>query len=138
MDFPATASATRQASARQLVEHLAEVGEGLPLVVGGDLNTTPDSDEVRLLTGRTAPARPGFVLRDAWDAAEPGDAGHTWSADNPWAAPLLLPSRRIDYLFTSPPGRHGVGHVTSARVHRSPVDGVVPSDHHPVVATLRY
>jgi endonuclease/exonuclease/phosphatase family metal-dependent hydrolase len=139
-DWPIHASATRQASARQLVEFVrAMAGGSAPLLIGGDLNATPDSDEVRSLTGRRVTPAPGFALRDAWEAAEHLQAGNTWAADNPWAAPALLPSRRIDYLLVGPPGPGGVGHVTACRLDGSePVAGIVPSDHYAVTATVRY
>jgi endonuclease/exonuclease/phosphatase family metal-dependent hydrolase len=106
--------------------------------VAGDLNAPPDSDEVRMLTGRTAPARPGFVLFDAWEAAG-GGSGATWARTNPWAASSLLPDRRIDYVFVGWPRRGGRGSVVRAWLAGTDaISGVVPSDHYAVVADLRY
>ena len=65
--------------------------------------------------------------------------GSTWSRSNPWAAPALLPTRRIDYLFVGWPRRGGVGSVVSAElIGTDPVDGVVASDHYGLLATVRY
>ncbi len=142
LDWPPHASAARQHALR----HLAAVIDAdvratkVPLVVGGDFNASPDSDEVRMLVGMREVAHPGFVLFDAWAVAPGGlDAGATWSRSNPWAAPNLLPDRRIDYLFTGWPRRGGAGSAVAAGLAGvDPVDGLVPSDHYAVVADLRY
>ena len=100
----------------------------------------PDSDEIRMLVGLREPARPGFVLFDAWDAAVDGaGTGTTWSRSNPWAGPTLFPDRRIDYIFTGWPRRGGVGSVvTAGRAGIEPISGVVASDHYAVYADIRY
>jgi len=52
---------------------------------------------------------------------------------------MLLPARRIDYLFTGWPRRGGVGSATSAElIGTKPVDGIVASDHFGVLAVVRY
>jgi endonuclease/exonuclease/phosphatase family metal-dependent hydrolase len=140
LDWPPQASLARQHAVRGMVERLVEQrqAERSPLVVGGDFNAAPDSDEVRMLTGRRETAAEGFVLFDAWELAGEGP-GATWSNANPWAAPALQPSRRIDYVFTAWPGRGGRGHVVAARLAGTePVDGIIPSDHYGVVADIRY
>ncbi|MEC8069839.1 MAG: endonuclease/exonuclease/phosphatase family protein [Actinomycetota bacterium] len=55
----------------------------LPPVLVGDLNAVPDSDEIRRLTGRSAPAVPGLVFSDCWEHVGTGD-GATYSASNPY------------------------------------------------------
>jgi endonuclease/exonuclease/phosphatase family metal-dependent hydrolase len=40
--------------------------DGPPVLLGGDLNAVPDSDEIRLITGRSAPPVPGLVFNDCW------------------------------------------------------------------------
>jgi endonuclease/exonuclease/phosphatase family metal-dependent hydrolase len=139
LDWPLHASAVRQASVRHLVSFVLEVaGPAFPTIVGGDFNAPPDSDELRMLTGRSDTAAPGFVLFDAWEMAGDGP-GHTWARGNPWAAPVLLPDRRIDYLLVGRPRRGGAGHVVRCAVAGTePMKGVVPSDHYAVVADLRY
>jgi endonuclease/exonuclease/phosphatase family metal-dependent hydrolase len=139
LDWPPHASAVRQASVRHLVSFVDEVaGPAFPTVICGDFNAPPDSDELRMLTGRTDPAAPGFALFDAWEMAGDGH-GHTWARTNPWAAPALLPDKRIDYILVGRPRRGGAGHVVAcATAGAEPVGGVVPSDHYAVVADLRY
>ncbi len=57
------------------------------MVLCATLNATPESDEVRALTGKAAAAVKDFVLVDAWEAAGEGD-GCTWSMGNPVRAHL--------------------------------------------------
>jgi endonuclease/exonuclease/phosphatase family metal-dependent hydrolase len=131
-------SATRCEQVRALVKFLAQrEREDYPVVVVGDLNAEPDSDEVRLLCGhKTAPATAGFVLVDAWRYA-PSDADPwTWDRANPHVLSTMEPSARIDYVLVGPPhGRRG--HVRSVRrIGAAPVAGVWPSDHAGVLAEL--
>lgn len=141
LDWPPYASAARQHALNYLVKVIAEDTESTraPLIVGGDFNASPDSDEIRMLVGRKAVPRAGFVLYDAWDYADEGSPGTTWSRTNPWAAPSLLPNQRIDYVFAGRPKRGGVGSVVHARTAgEAPKTGIIASDHYAVVADLRY
>jgi endonuclease/exonuclease/phosphatase family metal-dependent hydrolase len=81
-----------------------------PLLVGGDFNSTPES-EVQ------AEARHGG-LRDAWLECGRGD-GYTYPADRP--------TKRIDYLYLT-----GRATCTSASVLETTV-----SDHRPLLVTVR-
>ncbi|MEU9433947.1 endonuclease/exonuclease/phosphatase family protein [Streptomyces sp. NPDC048252] len=134
------ASAVRRAQVTALAELVARHRGGTPFppVVTGDFNAWPDSDEVRLFGGtRTASAVPGQVLYDAWDYADPTAPAATWSPENPYAARVLEPAVRIDYIHVGPPGPVGEGHVRHIRrAGHGPVDGVWPSDHAAVVADL--
>lgn len=133
-------SAQRQEQVRTLGAFVRQTaGHEAPAVVAGDFNAPPDSDEIRMLTGRTAVAAPDVVFYDAWETAGDGTAGYTWSRDNPWTRPVLWPDRRIDYVFSAWPRPGGAGHpVHCELLGRRPVDGVVPSDHYGVLADLRY
>ena len=124
-------SASRIAQVRELVGLLAAHDvHDFPVVLTGDLNAEPDSDEVRLLGGhKTPPARPGFVLVDAWRYAETDAIPWNWDRANPHVAATMEPSARIDYVLVGPP-RDGRGRVTSVeRLGQRPVRGVWPSDH---------
>jgi endonuclease/exonuclease/phosphatase family metal-dependent hydrolase len=141
LDWPPQASRRRQHAVAQLARlvHDHQAAARTPVLVGGDFNADPHSDELRALTGLREPPLEGFALFDAWEAGGDGSAGATWSRTNPWAAPALLPDRRIDYLLTGWPRRGGVGSVVGAAlIGTAPVDGTVPSDHYGVLATLRY
>ena len=110
-----------------------------PVVIGGDFNADPQSDEIRMLTGRAPVAAPGLVFYDAWEVAGDGTSGVTWSRENPWTRPVLWPDRRIDYIFSAWPRAGGAGHpVHCELLGTEPVDGVLPSDHYGLVADLRY
>lgn len=135
-------SAARQDAVRQLLDFLGPLqDESTPLVVCGDFNCDADSDEIRMLTGRTAVPVAGLSFYDAWDfAPDPeASAGATWSGANPLTAPLLWPDRRIDYVFSATRRRGGAGHPRStALLGTGPVAGTYPSDHFAVQADLRY
>jgi endonuclease/exonuclease/phosphatase family metal-dependent hydrolase len=140
LDFPLDASAVRQGQVRQLVRFIGEVASRRDLiVVCGDFNASPDSDEIRMLTGRAAVAGPGMVFYDSWEMAGDGSPGHTWSNRNPLAAVGLYPDRRFDYIFSAWPRRGGVGHPVKAAVLgiRPPGQDQL-SDHYGVLADLRY
>jgi endonuclease/exonuclease/phosphatase family metal-dependent hydrolase len=132
-------SHVRQAQVRALAEFVGEsTGRAFPPIVCGDFNAEPDSDEIRMLTGRAAVPVPRLVFVDAWDVAGDGK-GFTWSNDNAFAARDLEADRRIDYVFVGWRKARGAGHAVDARVAAiDPIDGVHPSDHYAVVAELRY
>ena len=95
-------------------------GQPEPLILLGDLNSTPMSEVYGTLSAR---------LTDAFTEAGWG-LGHTWPAESGHWHNIPYPARlvRIDYIFHSAEWRAveaGVGEW----------DGV--SDHHPVVARLR-
>ena len=103
--------------ANAIATHLATLPAGVPVVLTGDFNTTPDS-EVHAVLART--------LQDAWTTAprvEGSDAtfhGFTGNAD-----------KRIDWIFVRGVQLESVASVTTRW------NGRYPSDHFPVVATLR-
>lgn len=123
--------------ARFVADHRGEPESAFPVIIGGDLNAVPDSDEIRQLTGRTAPALPGVLFQDAWELGGEG-SGHTWHATNPYLSEATWPNRRIDYVLVSWPHPKLLGTPLRAWIAGDlPVDGVQPSDHYAVVADLR-
>jgi endonuclease/exonuclease/phosphatase family metal-dependent hydrolase len=135
LDWPPHYSHVRQAQARELVGYVGGFDRTALTAVCGDFNAPPESDEIRMLTGLSAGGR--VAWRDAWEVAE--GPGHTWSNANPWAAPMLLRDARIDYVFAGQFGPGGRGQPVAARiVGQEPVGGVIASDHHGVLAELRY
>jgi endonuclease/exonuclease/phosphatase family metal-dependent hydrolase len=133
-------SQARQDAVRELAGHVSEAqDQQAPLVVCGDFNADPDSDEIRMLTGRTAAPVPGLSFCDAWEMAGPPAPGHTWSNRNPWATQLLWPDRRIDYILSAAPRPGGAGHARhTALLGTEPINGTYPSDHYGLQSDLRY
>jgi endonuclease/exonuclease/phosphatase family metal-dependent hydrolase len=133
-------SQARQDAVRNLLAHVHQTqDERIPLVLCGDFNADPESDEIRMLSGRTTAPVPGLSFYDAWDVAGRPATGHTWCNDNPWATQLLWPDRRIDYIFSAAPRLGGAGHPRGAALLGThPVDGIYPSDHYALQADLRY
>jgi len=132
-------SDVRQEQVRAVARFVAEFAhDEYPPILTGDLNAAPDSDEVRMLTGRAPVPVPGLVFHDAWEAAGDGGPGFTWTNENRWARRDLEPDRRIDYVLVGWPQRGGAGHVTSCRLVGGPANGIDPSDHLGVLAELRY
>ena len=109
--------AARLKGAQAIARHLATLPDDVPVVLTGDFNTTPDSDAHAVLAG---------TLQDAWTTAprvEGIDAtfhGFTGRAD-----------RRIDWIFVRGAQLESITSVTTRWNHR------YPSDHFPLVATLR-
>lgn len=136
-----TASATRMRQVERLATHVTahRVAGPWPLVVVGDFNAEPDSDEMRRLGGHlTTPAVPHEVFIDAWRYHEGHGPGWTWDRTNPHVREAAEPSARVDYVFlspdrdTGPPDVDSVGRFgTSARAHGW------PSDHAGVWVDLR-
>lgn len=141
LDYPLDGSARRQAQVRQLCDFVDERSRRRhATVVCGDFNAGPDSDEMRMLTGRTAPPVSGLVFYDAWEVAGDGTPGITWSNANPLAAVGCLPDRRFDYILSAWPRAGAVGHPRHCELLgvRPPGDADQISDHYGVLADLRY
>jgi endonuclease/exonuclease/phosphatase family metal-dependent hydrolase len=103
--------AERARQAERVTDLVAELGGGL-VIVGGDLNATP---EMR------ATARIAGALRDAWARAGEGEG---------WSFPASAPTARIDYVFVGEGGS-----VVGAKVG---AEGAArASDHLPVAVDLR-
>ncbi|CAL9539324.1 hypothetical protein SUDANB95_04164 [Actinosynnema sp. ALI-1.44] len=118
----------------------------LPPIVMGDLNCEPTSDELRQLVGLTAAdSEGGPVFMDCWQQARPNLLGHTWDRKNPYAAATPWPDRRVDYVLAGLPepdlveqGKAAWYEVGGCELAgTSPIDGVLPSDHYAVVASLQ-
>ena len=135
-----------ESSVRQLqAAAVARLADGLrsapdqapPVVLCGDLNAVPESDELRLLTGRSPVPVPGLVFNDCWPQVR-DDAGHTWVRRNPHLSDSLWPERRLDYVLVSWPRPAPLGNPVQAfLVGDGPVNGIWPSDHLGVGVDLR-
>lgn len=123
----------------------------LPVILCGDLNAAPESSEIRYLTGLQSLEGRSTYYQDAWAVAGDGGPGYTWDPQNPFAAPLHLHPKRVDYVlvgdhfpFNAPsaPGA-GPGDGTGKVLHcelvgPQPLTGTHPSDHHGVFALVAW
>lgn len=118
----------RQESARLIRRRLATLANDLPVIVTGDLNADPASIPYRVLTRDTITAAIA-PLRDAFTVSRAGHYGptSTWTAFR-----AIEPGRRIDYVLVS----DDVAVLTHAILPDS-WDGRFPSDHLPVLASVR-
>jgi endonuclease/exonuclease/phosphatase family metal-dependent hydrolase len=117
----------RQESARLIRHRLMALSSGLPVIVTGDLNTTPSSVAYRIFTRDTIP---GAIapLADAYAVSRTGHYGPTSS----WTEfKAIEPGRRIDYVMVS-----ARVEVLAHGILPDSWDGRFPSDHLPVLATL--
>lgn len=111
---------------------------GFPPILVGDFNAEPESAEIRYVTGLQSIGGRSIAMLDAWHMAGDGGPGFTWSNRNPYAAAVLEPDRRIDYIFTGWPVRNGLGQILDCRVVcNDEHEGVWPTDHFGVYAELR-
>lgn len=119
----------RLESARLLLDRAAAVAEGWPVVLTGDLNAEPGSEPLRVLLGGG--------LRDSRSASTTPPAGpattFTRVLDPDAPVPADAPRQRIDHVLVSRDVE-----VASYAVLDARPGGRHPSDHDPVVATLRF
>ena len=99
---------------------------------------TSEASSVRFWTGRQSLGGMSVCYRDAWESAHPGEAGHTFTPDNPLVVDWDWPFRRIDYIMVRC-GEHGGPTLAISRCERifdRPVHGVWASEHFGLVADL--
>jgi len=119
----------------KLVRELAP-DHGFPPVITGDFNADPESDEIRYLRGLTGLGGPCVQFHDCYGATCEGP-GYTFARRNPFARLSHEPNRRIDYVFSRGSDDRYRGEPLEAAVcFDQDVDGVFPSDHFGVIATL--
>lgn len=86
--------ATRQAQVREAWDWIRARPVGGEMVLMGDMNSTPDSAEIRWLLRES-------TLVDTFGRLHPDEPGYTWDNRNDFAAghKTRLPDRRIDFIF---------------------------------------
>lgn len=102
--YSASDKATRESQVNQTLQYLS--ANRLPVIFTGDLNATPDTDEIQLLQRH---------LRSADVSSTP-------------TFPDTLPAKKIDYILVSPGALRRVKNVSAPMVHHS--------DHLPLVAQI--
>ena len=118
-----------------------------PQILCGDMNATPDSDEMRFLRGLTTLGGRRTHFQDAWLRLHrepgPGDGpaeGITWSSENGLTRPLrsLDIDRRIDYVYVTSRKKDGRATIHDCRVVMTERDGdLCASDHYGVLADVQ-
>lgn len=132
-------SALRSQQVRAIARSIAERRQPDDLVIlAGDLNADPDSDEVRLLCGhKTPPAADRVVLLDAWRFAPPSDPGWTWDRRNPYVAATGEPDSRLDYILLGPTPAGRLPVVNTVEVAGdAPAGATFASDHFAVMVEV--
>jgi endonuclease/exonuclease/phosphatase family metal-dependent hydrolase len=106
------------------------------VVVAGDLDADPDADSIRFWTGRHVVDGLSVCYRDAWASVRPGEPGHTFVPENPYATDWDWPYGRIDQVLVRC-GVHGgpTLRITDCRRIFDTPDTAV-SDHYGVLADL--
>jgi endonuclease/exonuclease/phosphatase family metal-dependent hydrolase len=129
----------RELQVREVTDRIADLApvHGFPPILMGDFNAEPESDEMRFLRGLTSLHGRSVYFADAFLNAGQAGQGRTFCRRNPFAAPLLEPDRRIDYVYVRGPDERGRGEPLEAEVCLDlPYDGVFASDHFGVLATV--
>ncbi|WP_166462954.1 endonuclease/exonuclease/phosphatase family protein [Amycolatopsis acidicola] len=134
--------AARLAQARAIADFDAKLRGPVPSVIAGDFDATPDADSMRFLAGRAVSECTSVHYHDSWTIGGDGGEGHTWTTENPLAAPVVDAlvgqsphARRIDYVLVG--SRHNHPEV-AAHVRRCEVVLTDPplSDHYGVLAEI--
>lgn len=113
----------RERAATLIVQRLAALGRSSPVVVTGDFNAYAHANPAY-------DTMVGTGLVDAWDAA--ARRGPLYGTFHPRYRPPKPNGDRIDWIFVSP----GVT-VEQASIDTFSLNGQYPSDHFPVLASLR-
>jgi endonuclease/exonuclease/phosphatase family metal-dependent hydrolase len=145
LSYPKDTEVDRERQAVEVARLVEDMLAGRPahVILAGDLNAEPEAASIRFLRGLQSLDGMSVCYRDAWEAAHPGEPGHTFTPENPtmptgetgaWA---LEPGRRIDYILIRSSG-HGptLDTVSCERLFDEAVDGTWASDHFGVTAEL--
>lgn len=126
----------REAETKTLIAFGSKVGRrrGIPVVYGGDFNSAPPSDKNFTLDGAGVAAR-GADLANALDVAQTR-IHPTYNSANDYMTTPLHSSDDIDHFFTPPGVGVSMAEIEIDLVHGS-FPGVIPSDHNPLVTSLR-
>lgn len=113
-----------------------------PQILCGDMNATPDSDEMRFLRGLTTLDGRRTHFQDAWLRHHPRDEGITWSSENELTRPLrsLDIDRRLDYVYVTSRKKDGRATIHDCQVvltERAGDGDFCASDHYGVLAVVQ-
>lgn len=117
----------REKSAALVHERLAKLGSDLPAIITGDLNAHEDSPAVKKLV--SANGSTGRKLADSFRELRPKRSTDE-SSFNDWKG--TVEGSRIDFILHTSEFT-----PVAAEIVRTSYDGHWPSDHYPVIATLK-
>lgn len=100
----------------------------MPIILMGDFNCKPDSLPIRMLRGHLKEF-PGINLTDVYSCLDPSGVSNTLHNFSGKVKPGACP---IDYIFVSDDFE-----IIDSKIITEPVNGRYPSDHYPLLATLR-
>jgi endonuclease/exonuclease/phosphatase family metal-dependent hydrolase len=116
----------REKAAELVRERLSAIAKDLPAIVTGDLNSPEDTKAFKTLV---AADERGRKLNDSYRELHPKRAVDEVSF-NDWNG--RTKGSRIDFVLYTPDFT-----ATAAQINRTSYDGLWPSDHYPVTATLQ-
>ena len=108
----------RQESVAVVTNKIAEIAPDMPVVFTGDLNDNRESNMYSAVIGS------GFI--DSRDLSGSDDVGETYHGYSE------ITKKELDYIFVNA----FVKSVNSYEVNREKLNGIYPSDHHPVVSEI--
>jgi endonuclease/exonuclease/phosphatase family metal-dependent hydrolase len=115
--FPVRVPERNLSCAEAVIDQAGAVTPTIPILLCGDLNTSPETASIRTLT--TGRGTAGFT--DLWTGVHPDEDGYTM--------PTPVPEARIDYLMLRDPTA-AFSPVSAEILGSSPDgDGFFPSDH---------
>ncbi len=110
---------------------------GLPPILTGDFNASPDASEVRFLKGLQSLEGKSVYFADCFEQAGTGNGVTFDGTRNVYASQYHEHPRRIDYVFVRGPDTQVRGKPLSARVvFDEPKDGIFATDHFGVLAEI--
>ena len=131
------------------VRAIGRTNTSAPHILTGDMNATPDSDEMRFLRGLTTLGGRRTHFQDAWLRlhAEAGPnatwrEGITWSSENDQTRPLrsLDIDRRLDYVYVTSRKKDGRATIHRCEIvltERDASEGFCATDHYGVLADIQ-
>ena len=120
----------RKLGAKVILEYMQKFNQQrpMPTILMGDLNAKPHSKAVRYLREHNK-EYPDIHLTDVYSALHCCSVGNTLHHFN---GKIKVGAPPIDYIFVSDEFE-----VVDSKIITDPVEGKYPSDHYPLLATLR-
>lgn len=124
--FDHRGATARTESAGVVIKQVRERFAGLPVILTGDFNTTPNSPPYDLLTGKGTGSETVFFDTYEHSAEKPLGPNSTWNGFE-----AIVPNRRIDFVFTTKFLK-----VNRFQILEDQREERFPSDHLPVLTEL--